>query len=169
MIHTIVAKTVAELDASVNAFMTTRRQNLPVRTEVFVVPGEAAGSNFVYHKATIFYDDRFPLPPDYSTGAQVQTPVQQPPQVPYNPAVVNQAIAETKKQEDRGALWVQKNGSVTGKFRDENIAVPLAIIETVKSQGSAEINLKGVTLRVIANKFKKTAKHPDYVLLPVNN
>lgn len=155
MIKTIISKDVADLDKQVNDFMTARRVNLPVRTEVIVRTFPSVVE--VEHKATIFYDEKFGAA--VNNGAQSQS-------VPV-PAV---SIPETATQSapvqsERAAFWVQKDGSVTGKYLNEKFALPVAALESMKVQGFADVILKGKQVRVVPNKFKKTEKHPDYVSL----
>lgn len=155
MIKTIIKATSEDLDVAVNDFMATKARNLPVRTECFLLEG------LVYHKATIFWDED--MSPKRSvnldTGAIEEEVIFREPK---------------KKSNKRGSLWIQQNGNVTGNFIDENdqeikIALPQKARDQLKNEGKIGLKIRGIDVRCIANQFKKTAQHPDFVILEVKN
>lgn len=143
MIKTIVSDDVNRLDMEVNEFMTSRKRNLPVRTEAYVLNfGDSAK---VYHKATIFYDEPFAD----SELAQ-------------NTSTIREKV---------GALWIQKDNSISGTLdidaKGERIGIPDNLAPSLaflKEDTELEMTIKNHKVKVIRNKFKKEAKHPDYII-----
>lgn len=143
MIKTIVEPTLEDLDREVNAFLREKKINAPVRTETYVIDGEP------YHKATVFYDENF--------GSTTQA---------ANPDL---SKLDKNTYENKGALWIQEDGSYKGKWNDETISISENLIAQLEQNGKVELNLKGVDSIIIPNQFKKTEKHPDFVILPKKN
>lgn len=156
IIKTIISKDIIDLDKQVNDFMTARRQNLPVRTEVVVRTFPSVVE--VEHKATIFYDEKFGQATPEASAPAASIPVAAAPVAASAPVTAPAAV-----KKERGAFWIQKDGSVTGKYNEEKFVLPQAVLDSMKAQGYADILLKGKQVRVVPNKFKKTALHPDYV------
>ena len=152
MIKTIISVKIEELDKQVNEFMSARKQNLPVRTEVFVIEG--GGSATVMHKATIFFDENFL---QSKTGLKVDMSHE-------IPEITKPKDAS--KKEGMGALWIQKNGEVTGKFDGEDYGLPMDIIDRLDDGERVIVKINGKLSVIMANKYKKTENHPDYVILP---
>ena len=143
MIQTFIRSNPVELDTEVNNFMRQRRQNLPVRTECYLING------MVIHKATVFYDQDFRL--GGSTIAAEQT----------------QPQAAKPVSDKKGALWIQNNGTLTGNYNGKNVQLEGDQANTIRMMREGQkINLvlDGDKAVVIPNKFKKTEKHPDYVI-----
>lgn len=154
MIKTIISKDIAELDNQVNAFMIARRQNLPVRTEVVVRTFPSVVE--VEHKATIFYDEKFGQATPEASAPAASIPVAAAPVAAPAPAAV---------KKERGAFWIQNDGSVSGRYLEEKFVLPQAVLDSLKAQGFAEVLLKGKQVRVVPNKFKNKPTAPDYVTL----
>lgn len=154
MIKTVICENPAQLDKEVNDFMVMRKQNLPVRTEVFVT------EKAVYHKATIFFDESFNANKD-SPGYDVITeePIEEYPEVKKT---------YTKMPNERiGAIWIQKDGSMSGKFRDLPIVIPPEVKERIAVivQGKElDLTMKGEAVFIIRNKFKKEPRQPDFII-----
>lgn len=143
MIKTIVSDDVNRLDMEVNEFMTSRKRNLPVRTEAYVL--NFGDSTKVYHKATIFYDEPF--------GDS---------ELPSKTSSIREKV---------GALWIQKDNSISGTLdintKGERIGIPDNLAPSLaflKEDTELEMTINDHKVKVIRNKFKKEAKHPDYVI-----
>lgn len=140
MIKTIVEEKTEVLDQKVNEFMKARRQNLPVRTEVYV------GVNGPRHKATIFYDENF------SQKMEDQQPI-------------NHEADNTKKENTKiGALWIQENGSVTGNCNEKKTSLDKDDVEYLQQHGAMNTLINGEEVFILKNKYKKAKTHPDYVI-----
>jgi len=152
MIKTLVCEHLTELDKQVNDFMVIQKKNLPVRTESFVVL--VNDNAVVYHKATIFFDEKF---------SQLET-------VSSNTGdgmVVTEESVSSDKPEKIGALWLQDDKSLSGTFRDARIKIPAEVREQLLVIGVKEdltLTMKNEQVRVIRNKFKETKKQPDFVI-----
>ena len=153
MIHTIIADSTEDLDKQVNAFMTQRKQNLPVRTEVYPYDGQ------VWHKATVFYDEPF----NQAKG----TPKSDDEEV-YDEMNQEEYQNSSKGKTDKlGALWLKKEGGISGKFKEENINIPENIAEELNDMSESDHLskvIKGTPVKIIRNKFKKEPKHPDWII-----
>lgn len=160
MIKTFIATTVDELDNCVNKFMREKKQNLPVRD------GQMFVQDKMVFKAMVFYNEDF----------KEQIPsIEGPEEVDATPKYdedVEQAkneIAfegENKKKEERGALWQQDGGKITGTWKTQRITLPEAMKEKLIANGSIDITIKNEVVHVMKNKFKNKPKSPDYVILP---
>jgi hypothetical protein len=177
MIKTFISTSPEELDKLINDFMRVRKQNLPVRTEVW------AGPNGVYHKATVFFDERFdaipkPVAKDnqddvLGTGKYQNDPIMK----QLNQALIAEEIiaedqqveyqgSQKAKMEKLGALWIQANGSIIGTFMESRISMPETVLEKLRLKPGehADLTMKGQKVVVMGNKFKKTEKHPDLII-----
>lgn len=152
MIKTIINSNVEQLDKDTNAFIKTlSTKSAPVRTECYVL------NNQVFHKNTIFYDEA--------------RPAQKAPEE----EILEESRQDEYKEENRskqiGALWSQRDGTISGKLQpngkdgaSEDIVLPENAQEILEQHGKCEITIKGIKARILHNKFKKTKKHPDYVI-----
>ena len=158
MIKTIQANSLEKLDEEVNAFMKARKQNLPVRTESYDIGGS------IWHKATIFFDERFQTEQPDAIEEEV---IRMDDEKVY--ADRNDVFQKKSEQspDKLGALWWQENGSLTGKFKGENIAMTASVIEKLKANGKTEVKMRGVDVFVMANKFKNKPTAPDYVIMNI--
>jgi uncharacterized protein (DUF736 family) len=149
MIKTIITTKVEELDKAVNDFMSMRGQNLPVRTEVFVIQNNDTYT--VYHKATIFFDEF--LGTKKSDDSKIIDEAEE------------TATTPKKTGGKIGSLWKQTNGSISGMFKEEKLRIPPLITDKLTEEGRWTGTIKKEKVRIIPNKFKKIEKHPDYVIL----
>jgi len=147
MIHTLISETTIDLDKAVNKFMQEKKADLPVRTETFMK------GNTLFHKATIFYNEAFKDNRTFDESGKVTEEI-----------VVGDSEPK-EKPKDRGALWTQKDGKVSGNWKSEPVTMPQTVVEKLNTGEKVDITLKGEKVFVMKNKFKKTAKHPDYVIL----
>lgn len=142
MIKTFINKNSEELDTLVNAFMTIKKSNLPVRTETYI-----ASDGVTHHKAVVFYNESFPA--DSEVGTEVPG-----------------GTSPVSKPEKVGALWYQNDGKLTGLWKDKSkIEIDEKTASTLAGGSGVDTAMKGVLVRIIKNKFKDTAKHPDFVLM----
>lgn len=148
MIKTFIAGTPEELDSKVNDFMIKRKENLPVRDGC-----DLLSSGKMLYRAMVFYNGKFNTTPEKTI---VEEQIR-----------VDDVAKDNTKPEKVGALWVQNDKSITGTFREAKIIIPDTIKEKLVYLGVSdklEITMKDEKVRVIRNKFKKTDKHPDYVI-----
>jgi len=148
MIKTFIAGTPEELDSKVNDFMIKRKENLPVRDGC-----DLLSSGKMLYRAMVFYTGKFNTTPEKTI---VEEQIR-----------VDNVAKDNTKPEKVGALWVQNDKSITGTFREAKIIIPDTIKEKLVYLGVSdklEITMKDEKVRVIRNKFKKTDKHPDYVI-----
>jgi hypothetical protein len=137
MIKTFTSQDTAELDKMCNDFMTLHTQNLPVRTESYVCADK------IYHKATVFFDYSWNRPGESSEVKQTEKPREKAP----------------------GALWVQDDGSITGKFNGESVRMPenaAAVAMKLKGEEFFKMNVKGSDCLISRNLNKKEERHPDF-------
>lgn len=147
MIKTIICKDPKELDQLCNDFMIQQRKNLPVRTETIVY--NFGNQISVEHKATIFYDHNFKYPDEQEMDdIEIET------------------LTINEEKIGKGAIWKQKDGSLKGKWNDENIDIPEKLTTLILSNPKVETKVKGVNCVIIPNKYKDSPKKPDYVILP---
>ena len=147
MIKTVEAESAELLDKKVNDFMQSKKQNLPVRDGAIY---NAEGK--ILYRAMIFYNE------DFSDDKKINRE--------NEPIVLNVPETEYEKKNDRGALWTQKNGEISGNYKGTKIILPLPISKILQDKGFVDIVLSGDKLFITKNKFKKGMKSPDYVILP---
>tara|TARA_Y100000310_G_C20670209_1_gene809824 strand:- start:336 stop:779 length:444 start_codon:yes stop_codon:yes gene_type:complete len=129
----------------VNDFMEKQGKDLPVRTDI-----DKEG-NYV---ATVFYNGVAPTP--------MAIPEEK----------VNIGFGENTSSDKIGALWVQKDKSVRGKINEEQfnafdikeLNTKFEQVTTKSGKTMLEGDFKGTEIRIIENAFKKTEKHPDYIV-----
>lgn len=165
MIKTFKSDNLEALDKDVNDFMASKGKDLPVRTEVYVADGK------IWHKATVFWDGvRDSLPGGHQTAIQGAGDTQIP-EVhvqaleDVDASEGTQTVKKQASDNKLGALWWQKSGELTGKFNNQAIAMPQNVIGTLNTEGKATVTIQGETAVVIKNQYKKTDKHPDFVIL----
>ena len=141
MIKTIVAKTPEDLDKGVNDFMASKQRNLPVRDGCEQMPD---GS--MLYRAMVFFDENFKVV-DSNGEATGET--------------------TTGKPEKIGALWIQKDKSISGEVRKAKIKITPEVKEKLVYLGVAdklELTMKDEIVTVFRNKYKKEDKHPDFLI-----
>jgi len=155
MIKTFVKQDSMELDKSVNDFKAQRRQNLPVRTESYVLTD---GTGFmVHHKATVFYDERFEI----ITTKPTQS---------FEGVKIEEEYIEDSKQDKRefpenlGALWDRNEKGISGKFKGESIKLPESASIKLREERAIKVTIKGIRTIITATKKKTTDKSPDYYI-----
>jgi hypothetical protein len=86
--------------------------------------------------------------------------------------VVNETSEPTKAgnnedgPKDIGALWVQKSGKIKGNWKGKEVTLSQEEGETLLENGFMDMKLGDDAVHIITSKYKKTAKHPDYIILP---
>jgi len=135
-----------EVSKQVNDFMEKQGKDLPVRTDI-----NGKGD----YVATVFYNAIVPTRPIPEENVNLETP------------------QENKGSDDKiGALWIQKDKSISGKINEENFKAfdvkelnqKFEAVETKAGKIMLEGDFKGTEIRIIENAFKKTEKHPDYIV-----
>jgi hypothetical protein len=134
-----------ELDTKVNDFMKEKGRNMAVRNFMIVAPD----GQMVIYQAMVFYDFPFNAP------VKPAAPAMSYPGLKTEPA-------KPQVKTDRGALWEQKDGSITGKWNDEKISVPEEFVAQLRETGTCECSDHGMIVIVSRNPDKKEARHPDY-------
>lgn len=152
MIKTILDYNIENLDRKANEFMKTKKKNLPVRTEMVVIPSDIELK--ILHKCTIFYDERF---------ESNSVPTEDLSEINTND---DEKIGESKSQ-NRGSLWIN-NGKIKGYWNEKPISLNDDNSEKLTVNGKLNLVLDGIKAIVIKNKFKEKEKQPDYVILESN-
>lgn len=148
MIKTIVSSDIGELDKTVNDFMIVKGQNLPVRTESFVVNFKETAE--IYHKATIFFNETF------GTGPTEEIKI----------STATTQTFDTNKPEKLGALWM-KDSKISGTFNGKRLNISEDVAKKLIPLGMIDnliLEIEGVSSKIIRNKFKKETKHPDFLI-----
>jgi hypothetical protein len=155
MIRTLINKDIQKLDEQVNEFMAMMKRNLPVRTEALVWNGE------VIHKATIFFEENF------GNTNKMQEVIEEVESVEAETEIKEIEPKPKKENLKIGAIWKQKDGSLSGTINSKRIKIPDTIKQKILDlQESSHLNFEfaGQEVVVFTNKYKTTIKHPDYVL-----
>ena len=155
MIKTFIGQDIAKLDEACNAFMRSMSQNKPVRTESFVLDG------IIFHKNTVFWDEKFP-----------KTAPEKSDEVIDDGETASEVEGVEKKKssklgaypENVGALWDKGTRGITGKFKNEPIAMSEAVVARLRSGESVIITIKGLRTQVNPTKKKISEKSPDYFI-----
>ena len=157
MIKTFISEDITQLDKMTNDFMCEKARNLPVRTESFVV--NYGNSLKIYHKNTVFFDENLTKKEEIEEI-----------NVPENNLDTEK---ETKATNKIGALWIQSDGKmISGTLQNERIVIPENIrekIHNIYGSDKLEMKIKDSPVVIIRNKFKNTAKHPDFVIMKGGN
>jgi hypothetical protein len=137
-----------DLAQQCNDFMTKMRRNLPVR-DCSVVCADK-----IYYIAMVFFDFDFGVA-SMSDGEAMEEMGRQ-----------QKHLDEQKPREKApGALWVQDDGSITGKFNGESVRMPenaAAVAMKLKGEEFFKMNVKGSDCLISRNLNKKEERHPDF-------
>jgi len=143
MIKTFVGKSPEEIDKLVNQFMEDKGKDMPVRQTIMY--DKEGNLNYKY---IVFYK-----------GASV---VERATEAIHNPKKASGKL---------GSLWQNEN-NYSGKLDDKSIKITKESwndkfeVREMQKGGYMRIGeIEGKKVRIIPNQFKKTEKHPDYVIL----
>ena len=144
------------VETAVNQFMTDKGKDFPVRTNTEIV------ANKLVYVATVFFDGVEKKVPTQIIEGQVSTPI-------------NVSDIPSKPKSDKiGALW-KRGDMYSGKVEVDGVDTSIILtteqwnaLETLDTKAGDKMkigNYKGTKFRIIVNKFKKTPKQPDFVLM----
>ena len=139
------------VEIATNQFMEDKGKDFPVRTNTQIVEGQ------LVYVATIFYD-----------GVKKET------NVPKTTPIDIADIQPKSKSDKIGALW-QRGKVYSGTIEIGEEQKPLVLtqeqwdnLETVDTKAGDKMKIghyKDMKFRIIANQFKNTEKHPDFVIM----
>lgn len=149
MIKTFIGGTPQELDKKVNDFMLKRGKDLPVRDGgIFIADGK------MEYRAMVFFNGVEDELNKNSAKENVESPKPQ-----------------KTKSEKIGALWIQRDKTISGKLKGKTVVIPEETAEnlmTLGVKGKIELKMNDVSVRIIRNKFKTKDKQPDYIMYGKN-
>jgi len=135
----------------VNDFMKEQGKDLPVRTDI-----DDKGE----YVATVFYNGVLAID-------RLMSPLGE------EEVVEDSKSSNSKGSDDKiGALWIQKDKSIRGKFQDGNYAMlnveamKKEFTETTSKAGNPmlEGTIEDIEVRIIKNEYKKTENQPDFII-----
>ena len=144
MIKIFEANTAGDLERKVNEFMKQVGYNCAVRDHVAVVKGR------LVFTGTVFWDGE---------KEEEKPPVNQTASAPAPPT-------DTGQQTDRGALWIQKNGTITGNWKGKKVTLTQEEADFLKENTNMEAQFGEDYVYILTSKYKTSPKHPDYIILP---
>lgn len=142
----------------VNDFMKEQGKDLPVRTDI-----DDKGE----YVATVFYNGVLAID-------QLMTPLSSSKKDTTDFNIGEEEVVKDSKGSDDkvGALWIQKDKSIRGKFQGGNYA--MLNVEAMKKEFTEvtskagnpmlEGTIEDVEVRIIKNGYKKTENQPDFII-----
>jgi len=136
----------------VNEFMKEQGKDLPVRTDI-----DDKGE----YVATVFYNGVLAIDKEVSQLFGEEEVVE------------DSNSSDSKGSDDKvGALWIQKDKSIRGKFQGGNYAMlneesmKKEFTEVTSKAGNPmlEGKIEDVEVRIIKNEYKKTENQPDFII-----
>jgi hypothetical protein len=145
MIKIIEAFSAEELEQKTNEFMRKVGYNCPVRDSMVLIQ-----DGRLLRQAVIFYDEELS---DHEEPINESAP----------PVQTNGNVTS---EPDRGALWLQKNGTITGNWKGKKVSLSEPEAKFLVDNGNIELSLGDDEVYILTSKFKKTSKYPDFIILP---